>query len=103
MKTQAMNESWQLMRSCSMKKSDAMRKGWLIARVKREMLKRVVAFEYKKRDGSIRKALGTLQERYIPETKGCNRKQNRGVQTYYDAEKNEWRCFKKADLIRITI
>lgn len=43
---------------------------------------------------------GHLREK-LPETKGAGRKANDTLQTYYDAEKGEYRCFKRANLIRI--
>ena len=98
-----MTESWMLIRHYKMHKSDALRQGWLIAKVRNEMSNRVIAFEYLKKDGTIRHALGTLQTKYIPEIKGVKRATNPEVQVYYDAQKNEWRCFKKANLVRVII
>jgi hypothetical protein len=37
----------------------------------------------------------------MPAVTGAGRKVNETVQTYFDTEKQEWRCFKKANLIRI--
>lgn len=56
----------------------------------------------KKVDGSMREAFGTLALNLIPaESVGADRKRNDTVQTYWDTEKGAWRCFKKANLIRI--
>jgi hypothetical protein len=63
---------------------------------------RIVKFYFQKVDGSIREAYGTLNTNVIPATTGNdNRKKNDTVQTYYDTERQEWRCFKKANLLSI--
>ena len=58
-------------------------------------------FYFRKVDGSIREAFGTLAENIVPPTQGSDRKRNETCQTYYDTEKEAWRCFKKANLISI--
>ncbi len=65
------------------------------------MKKRIVKFYFQKIDGSVREAFGTLSDKFMPETKGDDRKKNETVQTYYDTEIGDWRCFKKANLLRI--
>jgi hypothetical protein len=63
---------------------------------------RIVKFYFQKVDGSIREAYGTLNMNVVPATIGSdNRKKNDTVQTYYDTERQEWRCFKKANLLTI--
>jgi len=37
----------------------------------------------------------------MPQTKGADRKPNPTVQVYYDSEREEYRCFKIANLIKI--
>ncbi len=57
-------------------------------------------FYFQKVDGSLREAYGTLMSDRIPETKG-EKKTNDTCQVYFDTEKDEWRCFKKANLVKI--
>lgn len=57
-------------------------------------------FYFQKIDGSLREAYGTTNPETIPATTGT-RKPADTVQTYFDTEKQEYRCFKKANLIRI--
>lgn len=57
----------------------------------------LVGFTYKKVDGSIRKAIGTLKN--IPSTTTNSRKVNYGVLTYFDCEQNAWRSAKVENLI----
>jgi hypothetical protein len=60
----------------------------------------IVKFYFQKVDGSKREAYGTLNERAIPAIAGTDtRRKNDTVQTYFDTEKQEWRCFKKANLL----
>jgi hypothetical protein len=60
----------------------------------------IVKFYFQKVDGSIREAYGTLKEGLVPDTTGNdNRRKNDTVRVYYDTERQEWRCFKKANLI----
>lgn len=65
----------------------------------------VLWFYFLKVDGTIRRACGTLCANYIPAddmpTGNSNRRQNESLQVYYDLEKQEWRCFKKQNLLSI--
>ena len=63
------------------------------------MQKGIVKFYYQKVDGSIREAYGTLKSELVPEVKDSGRKANPTLQTYFDTERQEWRCFKVANLI----
>ena len=69
-----------------------------------KMQRGIVKFYFQKVDGSIREAWGTLNEKYIPTTTSTNNKaKNETVQTYFDTEKQEFRCFKKLNLVSINI
>ena len=71
-------------------------------KLKAAMAVRIVKFYFQKVDGSIREAYGTLRTDMMPATSGNdNRRKNDTVQTYFDTEKSEFRCFKRANLIRI--
>ena len=60
-------------------------------------LKAMVNFSYRKVDGSIRNAVGTLVN--VPTPKGGERKPNHKVMTYFDLQQNDWRCAKVENLI----
>jgi len=60
-----------------------------------------VHFYFQKVDGTIREAYGTLSAGMLPVT-GEGRKRNDFVQIYFDTEKNEFRSFKKFNLVSIT-
>lgn len=81
--------------------SEALTIAWRNAKLKNELHHKIAHFYFQKMDGTIREALGTLAEDKIPATQGSDRKRNDTVQVYFDTEKEEWRCFKKINLISI--
>ena len=81
--------------------SEALKTAWQNAKLVGAMKTRIVKFYFQKIDGTIREAYGTLSAAITPATSGSDRKRNDTVQTYYDTEKGGWRCFKKANLIRL--
>lgn len=100
-KTEIMQQAWQFVKRNGFSMSEALKVAWRNIKVKMMMKKRIVKFYFLKVDGSIREAYGTLKENLIPTTVGSDRKRNDTVQTYFDTEKGEWRCFKKANLMNI--
>jgi hypothetical protein len=107
MKTKAflhdvMTLAWQFVKRNGFTMSEALKVAWANMKLKLAMAIRIVKFYFQKVDGSIREAYGTLNTNVIPATTGNdNRKKNDTVQTYYDTERQEWRCFKKANLLSI--
>ena len=81
--------------------SEALQIAWRNAKLKNELHKRIVHFYFQKVDGSLREAWGTLAEDKLPQTQGTGRKPSDNVQVYFDTEKEEWRCFKKINLVKI--
>jgi len=99
---EVLNLAWQFVRRNGYSMSEAMRCAWANIKLRRAMTGRIVRFYFQKVDGSLREAFGTLAEGIIPAVAGTDtRKKNDTVQTYYDTEKQEWRCYKKANLMRI--
>lgn len=106
MKTQdlsnIMQTAWQFVKRNGMTLSDALRTAWRNFKLHVAMKSRIVKFYFQKVDGTIREAFGTLAERLIPATSGeDSRRKNDTVQVYFDTEKGEWRCFKKANLMNV--
>ena len=108
MSTQARNQrrdimlqAWQFIRKNGMSLADALKCAWANAKVKAAMTQRIVKFYFVKIDGSVREAYGTLKADLVPQTGDSGRKPNPTVQVYYDCEKEAWRCFKKANLLRM--
>ena len=96
-----MSLAWQFVKRNGFTMSEALKCAWANMKLKTAMKQRIVKFYFKKVDGSIREAYGTLKENLIPSTNGDNRKKNDTVQVYFDTERQEYRCFKKANLLNI--
>jgi hypothetical protein len=73
-----------------------------IADCVKAMKSRVVEFYFKKKDGTIRQAYGTLQDSVIlPLIKDTtNREPNPELVTYFDNVKQQFRSFRKENFIR---
>lgn len=92
--------AWVLVKKYGFSLSAALRQAWQIAKLQTAMKDGIVNFLYKKIDGTMRTAWGTLQAKYMPVT-GENRRTNETLCTYFDTEKGEFRCFKIANFIQI--
>lgn len=99
---EVMNLAWQFIKRNGMNLSDALKAAWANIKLRTAMKSRIVKFYFQKVDGTIREAYGTLKEGVAPAISGNDhRKKNDTVQTFFDTEKSEWRCFKKANLMQI--
>ena len=96
-----MQLAWQFVKRNGYTLSEALKTAWKNVKLKNEMKNKIVKFYFSKVDGSIREAFGTLKAELLPETKGTERKPNDTIQTYFDTEIQEFRCFKKANLVKI--
>ena len=93
--------AWTFVKRNGMNMSEAMKAAWANMKLMRAMKTRIVKFYFQKVDGSIREAYGTLKSELVPETGSSNRAKNDTIQVYFDTEKQSWRSFKKANLIKI--
>ena len=95
-----MKQAHQFIKIAGLSLSEALKKAWANFKLRKAMSVGIIRFYFRKVDGSIREAYGTLKESIIPETAGTdNRKKNDTIQTYFDTERQEWRCFKKMNLV----
>lgn len=92
---------WQFIRKNGYSRSEALKCAWANIKLRTAMRQRIVKFYFQKVDGTIREAFGTLKASLLPPTQGTGRKANDTLQTYFDTEKQEYRCFKKANLIKL--
>lgn len=86
----ATGEAW---RTC-------MLKAWGLYRLRKNMKHGYVRFLYKKTNGTMREALGTLMD--IPQsktTRGTAKKPNYGTFCYFDGGKGEFRSFRIENLL----
>ena len=73
---------------------------WLFVHLREKLKNGIVLFSYKKQDGSLRKAKGTLHELLIPDDKKPKGDMSDGATmpnyksiAYFDLDKQEWRAF----------
>ena len=99
---EVMSLAWQMVKKNGFSMSEALKTAWANLKLKSEMKQRIVKFYYQKVDGSVREAYGTLCEKLMPAITGTDKRaKNDIVQTYYDTEVGEFRCYKKANLLSI--
>lgn len=98
--SEIMKAAWQFVKVNGMSMAEALRCAWVNYKVRAAMACRIVKFYFMKIDGTLREAYGTLRNDIVPPT-GDGRKPNDSLQVYYDTEKQAWRCYKKANLIKL--
>ena len=99
---EVMQMAWSFVRKNGYSMSEALKCAWANLKLKAEMKNRIVKFYFQKVDGTMREAYGTLCEKYMPAVTGNDKRaRNDTVQTYFDTERGEFRCFKKANLLKI--
>lgn len=99
--SRVMTLAWQLVKRNGFNISEALKCAWTNIKLIALLYNRIVEFYFKKTDGTMRQAFGTLKDDLIGEIKGTGRKSNDNVQVYWDTEKSEFRSFKKCNLIKI--
>ncbi len=100
-RVRVMKYAWQLFRATGNAWRLCMLKAWELYRLAKAMREGVVTFSYSKMDGTIRKAVGTLINVPAGATLGGKKvtKPSYKTMTYYDIEKNGFRCFRIENLI----
>ena len=99
--SEIMKAAWSFVKVNGMSMAEALRCAWVNYKVRAAMVSRIVKFYFLKVDGSVREAYGTLKSDIVPSTQDGGRKPNPSVQVYYDTETASWRCFKRANLLRM--
>ncbi len=100
--TKVFTLAWQFVKRNGFTLSEALKTAWANVKLRTAMKTRIVKFYFRKVDGTTREAYGTLLETLMPETKGTGRKPSDTLQTYYDTERQEYRSFKKVNLLSFT-
>ncbi len=95
-----MKDAVRFVRENHFTQSEALKVAWRNLKLYKKMTKGVVRFLFKKVDNTFREARGSLMQGEVPTTNGT-RKTNDSLQTYYDIDKREWRCFRKSNLLFI--
>lgn len=100
-RVRVMKYAWQLFKTTNQAWKICMIKAWQLYRLAKAMREGVVSFFYQKADGTIRKAIGTLQNVPAGATLGGKKvtKPSYKTMAYFDVEKKSFRCFKVENLI----
>lgn len=65
------------------------------------MKKEIVKFSYKRKNGSVRKAKGTLQKNKMPQTKSKpGMKKPDSIFVYWDIDRNNYRSFRRKNFLK---
>ena len=97
---EVMQMAWSFVRKNGYSMSEALKCAWANLKLKTALKAKIVEFYFKKTDGTLRQAFGTLMSDRVPETKGTKKTAD-NCQVYFDCEKEEWRCFKKCNLVKM--
>lgn len=89
--------AWQYVKNLGFTMSEALKTAWADLKVRNALRKGIAHFRFRKVDGSIREAWGTLEPSRTPAT--GDRGHAPSVQPFYDTEKGAWRCYKKSNII----
>jgi hypothetical protein len=95
-----MTDAVRFVRENKFTQKEALKTAWRNLKLCKKMSEGVVRFLFKKVDNTFRDARGTLASGVVPQTNGV-RRNNDSCQTYFDVDKGEWRCYKKANLLFI--
>lgn len=94
------NRAYEIRRRTGKAFAVCLSKAWALYRLGKKMRASVeVYFTYEKKDGSLRKAFGTLKgvEQFV---KGTG-KANEGIFRYFDLEVSAFRCFRIENLVTV--
>lgn len=93
--------AWVFIRKHQVTLSEALKTAWRNIKLRIAMATKIVAFTFRKADGTIREAIGTLKSDILPQVKGTGRPTPEHLQLYYDIQKQCYRCFNKIELLTI--
>ena len=69
--------------------------------LKERMCKEIVHFSFRKSNGDVRDAHGTMMPTMLPNVVGNGKPTPSHLMLYYDTDKQSWRSFKKDNLIKV--
>ncbi|MCD7898883.1 MAG: SH3 beta-barrel fold-containing protein [Bacteroides sp.] len=98
---EAMLLAWSFVKDNGWTLREGLRTAWKNIKLKTNMKKGIAGFSYRKVDGSVKVAFGTLDKSLTPDWRPGSRKRkiNNAVQIYYDVETASWRSFRKTNLL----
>lgn len=99
MRTKLFSMAWAFIKENKFNKSEALKQAWANIKLREQMAIGECKFYFKKVNGEIREAHGTLSTATIPQTSDKSHKNNEAIQIYFDTDKMAWRSFKRANLV----
>lgn len=93
-----MKYAWQIFKSTKATWQECMIKAWQLYRLTKAMRQGIVKFYYRKSDGSIRLANGTILHDGLSVKKSTGKPSYRTF-CYFDVDKHQYRCFRVENLI----
>lgn len=103
MRSSVMKLAWVFVRKHQVTLSEALKIAWRNVKLRVAMLSKEVSFTFKKSDGSIREAVGTLRSELLPALKGTGRPTPDHLQLFYDIQARAYRSFFKIELLTINV
>lgn len=98
--SQIMRTAWRFFKITGLNFAECLKLAWANFKLVSQMKLGIVKFYFQKVDGSKREAWGTLKAELLPTTKESDKRaKNDTTQVYFDTEKQEYRCFKKLNLV----
>ena len=84
--------------------SECMKRAWALYRLAKAMRAGTISFTYRKSDGTLRRASGTLRDLPAGVTFNGKKMTKPSYKTlaYWDTEKNSFRCFRVENLVSVT-
>ena len=100
-RVRVMKYAWQFRRATNETWKVCMIKAWELYRLAKKMREGAVAFYYRKADGTIRKAVGTLRNLPAGATLQGKKMTKPSFKTfaYFDVERKSFRCFRIENLL----
>jgi len=93
-----MKLAWKFFKQTGVSFSECLKKSWKNYKLQKALKQGIVKFYFQKVDGTIREAWGTLKD-VEDKIKGTGKTKNDSVQVYFDTEKEQFRSFKKFNLV----
>jgi len=102
MKRETLSEimrTWQFAKTTGQSLSECLKLAWANFKLKNQMQKGIVRFYFQKVNGEIREAWGGIKSRIDTNQQRGQTRKNASIQVYFDTEKQEFRSFKKLNII----
>ena len=100
-RSKVFNYAWQIVKRTGLFFSVALVRAWKVYKLRKRMIKETVKFTFKKLDGSLRLAYGTLKQPQQRNFIKSKRTPNFKTVCFYDTLINDFRSFKVENLIRV--